>query len=62
MKKLHYILNTRTDENFDTNENRFYGSNWEPTYEDDKEWLQEMIDEDPEKFENCIVETVEIEA
>lgn len=61
MKNLFYIRNTKTDQNFDTVENKFYGSNWEPTYEDDKEWLQGIIDEDPEKFENCVVETVEIE-
>lgn len=61
MKKLFYILNTKTDKSFDTMENKFYGSNWQPAYEDDREWLQGMIDEDPEKFENCIVEEVEIE-
>lgn len=61
MKKLYYILNTKTDQNFDTNEMKFYGNNWEPTYEEDKEWLQQMINKDPEKFNNCIVESVEIE-
>ena len=61
MKNLFYIRNTKTDQNFDTIEMKFYGSNWEPIYEEDKEWLQAMIDEDSEKFENCVVETVEIE-
>jgi len=61
MKNLFYIRNTKTDKNFDTMEMKFYGSNWGPNYEEDKERLQGMIDEDPEKFENCVVETVEIE-
>lgn len=56
MKNLFYIRNTKTDENFDTNEMKFYNSTWDPTYEEDKEWLQSMIDEDPKKFKNCVVE------
>lgn len=59
MKNLFYIRNTKTDENFDTIEMKFYGSNWEPVYEEDKEWLQSMINEDPERFEDCVIETVE---
>jgi len=53
----HYIRNTKTDEAFDTQEMKFYGSNWEPTMETDKDYLQSLIDNDPEKFENCIIET-----
>ena len=61
MKTLFYIRNTKTDANFDTVEMKFYGANWEPQYEDDKNWLQSLIEKEPEKFENCIVETVTFE-
>ena len=49
-----YILNTKTDANFDTNENKFYPASWEPVREE-KEYLEALIANDPEKFENCIV-------
>lgn len=49
-----YILNTKTDGNFDTNENRFYPASWEPVREE-KAYLESLIEADPEKFENCIV-------
>lgn len=61
MKNLFYIRNTKTDQNYDTLEKKFYGSNWEPNYEEDKEWLQVLIDSSPEKFENCVIETIVIE-
>ena len=57
MKNLHYIRNEETDENFDTMEMKFYPNNWEPEMEEDKDYLQSLIDENPEKFENCIIET-----
>ena len=57
MKTLHYILNTKTDESFDTMEMKFYPNNWEPEMEEDKDYLQSLIEEDPEKFENCVIET-----
>ena len=40
---------------------KFYDNNWVPTYEDDKQWLEQLIKNDPKKFENCIVEEIEIE-
>ena len=61
MKTLFYIINTKNDDNFDTQEMKFYDNNWEPTYEDDKQWLEQLIENDPEKFENCIVKEIEIE-
>jgi hypothetical protein len=61
MKTLFYIINTKNDKNFDTQEMKFYDKNWEPTYEDDKQWLEQLIENDPEKFENCVVEEIEIE-
>lgn len=50
-----YIWNTKTDEHFDTNEMRFYGANWEIDDLESKEYLEGLISNDPEKFENCIV-------
>jgi len=52
-----YILNTKTDANFDTNENKFYPASWEPVLEE-KEYLQSLIDADAENFENCIIVNV----
>ena len=57
MKNLHYILNTETDENFDPMEMKFYPNNWEPEMEEDKDYLQSLIDENPEKFKDCEIET-----
>jgi len=57
MKKGHYILNTVTDQNFDTLEMKFYNNNWEPALEEDKNYLQNLINSDSEKFANCIIET-----
>ena len=59
MKNLHYIRNTKTDESFDTMEMKFYPNNWEPELEEDKDYLQSLIDDEPEKFENCVIETIE---
>ena len=59
MKNLHYIRNTKTDENFDTMEMKFYPNNWEPEMEEDRDYLQSLIDDDPERFKDCIIETIE---
>jgi len=56
MKTLYYIWNTKTDENFDPIEMKFYGANWEPQLEEDKAYLQGLIDDDKEKFKDCIIE------
>lgn len=61
MKALFYIRNTKNDKNFDTQEMKFYDNNWEPTYEEDKQWLEQLIENDPVKFENCVVEEIKIE-
>jgi len=57
MKDLHYIRNTKTDQSFDTMEMKFYPNNWEPEMEEDRAYLQRLIDDDPEKFKDCIIET-----
>jgi len=49
-----YIWNTKTDENFDFNENRFYSNSWTPELEE-KSYLETLIANNPEKFENCII-------
>ena len=55
----YYILNTKTDKHFDTVENKFYGSNWNPIYTDDVAELESLIEADPIKFADC--EIVEVE-
>ena len=54
-----YILNTKTGDNFDTNENKFYPSSWEPVLEE-KEYLETLISNDKEKFENCVIRDISI--
>lgn len=58
MEKLHYILNTKTDESFSTAEMKFYSNAWEPEWEEDRDYLQSLIDDNPIKFKDCIVETI----
>lgn len=54
MKASFYIWNTKTDQNFDTKENRFYSSSWEVELEE-KSYLESVIESDKERFENCII-------
>jgi hypothetical protein len=49
-----YILNTKNDETFDTNEMRFYSASWEVELEE-KHYLEMVISSNPENFENCII-------
>jgi len=60
MKAMHYILQVATDCSYHPIEDRFYKNNWQPELEDDKEYLQEIINSDPERFEGCIIKTIEI--
>jgi hypothetical protein len=59
MANRYYIRNTQNDNTFDPVENRFYASNWEPHLEEDRGYLQGLIDADPETFQNCVVESTE---
>jgi len=43
------------ESHYDTNDQRFYGDNWERT-QDSKEYLEMLIKNNPEKFEGCIIE------
>lgn len=54
MKATFYIWNTKTDENFDTNEMKFYGANWDVELEE-KSYLETLIKSNPAKFENCVI-------
>lgn len=54
--KAFVIRNTKTDQTFDTNEMKFFGSNWEPEFTDDKVYLKSLIENDPLRFENCVIE------
>lgn len=58
--KLFYIRNTKSDKNYDINEGKFFGSNWEPIYEEDKSYLQKLINNDPEKFKDCVIQEIDI--
>lgn len=49
-----YIWNTKTDESFDTNEMRFYSASWEVELEE-KDYLEIVMKNNPELFENCII-------
>lgn len=57
--KLYYIRNTRTDQTFDTYENKFFSSNWQPEYAKEKSDLESLMKEDKEKFKDCIIEEEE---
>lgn len=56
VNSLFVIRNKKTDQNFDTNEMKFYGSNWEPDYIDDIELLKTLISNDQDKFNDCVIE------
>lgn len=58
MKTTYYIRNTKTDQNFDTIENKFFNSNWEPQPEEDKKSLESLIENDKERFDNCVIEEI----
>ena len=50
-----YIWNTKTDENFDFNENRFYSNSWQPEMTEDKAYLRGIIESDKDKFKDCVI-------
>ena len=49
------IVNPKTDIHYDSNDQRFYGGNWEQT-NDTKEYLEQLIQSNPEKFEGCKIQ------
>jgi formiminotetrahydrofolate cyclodeaminase len=58
MKKETYTIvkkGSSQESHYDTNDQRFYGDNWERT-QDSKEYLERLIKNDSEKFEGCIIE------
>ena len=52
------IVRKGTDIHYDTNDQKFYEGNWERT-QDKKEYLEQLIQNDPEKFEDCTIVTSE---
>lgn len=56
-QQTYTIVRPGTNENshYDTNDNRFYSDSWERT-QDYLEYLENLIKNYPEKFENCIIE------
>ena len=55
MKKETYtIIKKSTDTHYDTNDERFYGGNWERT-QDFKAYLELLIKNNPDKFTECII-------
>ena len=49
------IVNKATDYHYDTNDQRFYASNWDKTY-DSKDYLERLINNNSKKFEGCTIE------
>jgi len=49
------IIQKSSGHHYDTNDQRFYGENWERTM-DTKKYLLQLIENDPDKFEGCIIE------
>lgn len=54
-KEQFTIVNINSGHHYDTNDSRFYGPNWEQTH-DTKEYLEQLIKNDPDKFENCQIQ------
>lgn len=51
-KETFTIVDEKFGAYYDTFDERFYSDNWERTY-DTKEYLQCLIDNNPEKFKGC---------
>ncbi len=45
------LVNPKNGKHYDTNDERFYDDNWERT-QDSKEYLQRLVSNNPEKFED----------
>jgi len=53
---MYYIRNTKTDQNYDIYEDKFFESDWSPEYSVDKKHLKLLIKTYPEKFKDCVIE------
>ena len=53
---MYYIRNTKTDESYDPYEMKFFPNNWEPDWVDDRLELVKILDSNPEKFKDCVIE------
>ena len=53
------IVKKGTDNHYDTNDERFYGGTWERT-QDSKKYLERIMENNPDKFEGCVIEVNEL--
>lgn len=58
-KEMYYIQNEETQKYYDTDDEKWYPDNWVPTL-DTKEYLEMLMDNNPEKFEGCTIEYIEV--
>jgi hypothetical protein len=49
-EEIYTLINPKTGSHYDTNDERFYEDSWEKTG-DTKDYLQTLIENNPEKFE-----------
>jgi len=52
------IVKKGSDTHYDTYDERFYAGSWERT-QDSKEYLEMIMKNNPEKFEECVIENNE---
>jgi len=50
-EEIYTLVNPKNGNHYDTNDERFYDDSWDETG-DTKEYLQTLIDNNPEKFED----------
>lgn len=55
---MHYIRNTKTDCSFDPIEDKFFSNRWTPEFEDDPEYLRDIINSDQDRFKDCVIEAL----
>ena len=53
-EEIYTLVNPKTGSHYDTNDERFYSVLWDTTG-DTKEYLQTLIENNPEKFEDYII-------
>lgn len=54
-KETFTLVNIKTGSHYDTNDEKFYGDNWERT-QDTKEYLELLKSNNPEKFKDYTIE------
>lgn len=54
-KMSYTIVCVKTNSHYDTNDQRFYSESFTKTY-DSREYLESLIESNPNKFHNCKIE------